>query len=944
VWGFFKIILIRRGGWGGGGGGTYGAILINTPPRAPFDIIMIANDTIRLGGTARDVDGNTTKLIWHLGANHDDDDDDNLANFFLVDQGGVSHAPQQGGAHNICLSAQDNLGGQNTPCQNIFVNQLPTASFSIAYNVNDTVIMMIDDDKCRDFDGVIVHHMWNWDDDNNNTVEDSQNPQHTYTYSGYYNVSLTVTDNLGGQDTSFQLIRVNTPPEAYFAIDSIINNNVSLNASLSKDLDGVVILYAWDFGDGSPPIISSNMLINYYHHHYQWGGNYIITLNITDNMNDTTSYSQKVFVDVVPTATFEVMQIINQNWVVVTAAPLLHPWNKNTNDIDGQIDSVIWNFGDGSPNITNNTFTTQIYQYNTGGNYTISMYAKDNNGIFSVKYERSGVFINIPPVPRFVIERIEDGLLTLNATSSFDLDGNISSYCWNFNDGSEIVCYENNATAQYAFTSSGNHTISLMVVDNLNVESLTIFNQTVFNLNIAPIAFFTPIESYSTGVVVFDAQESQDPDGYITEFHWEFGDGIYETNYNSNQTQIKHFYQKPGFYNVTLTLKDNGGLFANMTFPIFVSIDSFLNTSSSSAWDPASDDFLKQRNITTSSFMLNELPIPHIQSSILEDLTVAFSGASSKDLDGKIVSYLWQFGDGTFGNEKVCKHIYRKGGPYNVALTVTDNKGLSNTVYRKISLNYVPRAAFKWTISYTSPINKVVTFDASSSLDIDGVVTSYNWTFGDGKVLQTSQPIINYTYNIQGNFAIYNVTLMIQDDNGGVDYLTENIDLFNAPNINETPVENIIPLHSLLFHPTSRKYLALAFDETLNVTSVIVQNDTLISVNPTTKITSSPYFMLYRNFLTGAYYIMNQFNGLAITESPISQTTLNVEKQSSQTIAFEIYASREMYVFRNPRTKSYLIINDEGQPELSQDISQNNHLWSISPIINNPAFTNIPLN
>lgn len=56
-------------------------------------------------------------------------------------------------------------------------------------------------------------------------------------------------------------------------------------------------------------------------------------------------------------------------------------------------------------------------------------------------------------------------------------------------------------------------------------------------------------------------------------------------------------------------------------------------------------------------------------------LTVGFNGNASSDPDGTIVSYAWNFGDGTAGTGPAPSHTYSQPGSYTATLTVTDNNG-----------------------------------------------------------------------------------------------------------------------------------------------------------------------------------------------------------------------------------------------------------------------------
>ncbi len=74
----------------------------------------------------------------------------------------------------------------------------------------------------------------------------------------------------------------------------------------------------------------------------------------------------------------------------------------------------------------------------------------------------------------------------------------------------------------------------------------------------------------------------------------------------------------------------------------------------------------------------NTPPVASFTSSCT-GLTCTFSGAGSSDPDGSIVSYAWTFGDGSSGSGLQPAHTYGGSGSYTVGLTVTDDKGASNS-------------------------------------------------------------------------------------------------------------------------------------------------------------------------------------------------------------------------------------------------------------------------
>ena len=60
-------------------------------------------------------------------------------------------------------------------------------------------------------------------------------------------------------------------------------------------------------------------------------------------------------------------------------------------------------------------------------------------------------------------------------------------------------------------------------------------------------------------------------------------------------------------------------------------------------------------------------------------LEVHFDASSSTDPDGQLVSYDWEFGDGSTGSGRMVTHTYQDPGAYTPTLTVTDDRGATHT-------------------------------------------------------------------------------------------------------------------------------------------------------------------------------------------------------------------------------------------------------------------------
>src|SRR5439155_6624526 len=102
---------------------------------------------------------------------------------------------------------------------------------------------------------------------------------------------------------------------------------------------------------------------------------------------------------------------------------------------------------------------------------------------------------------------------------------------------------------------------------------------------------------------------------------------------------------------------------------------------------------------------------------------IGFNGGGSFDLDGTIIAYAWNFGDGVSGTGMVASHTYTTPGAYSVILTVTDNSGIQSSDAALVSVANRPPVANAGP-DQSGAVGSAVSFSGSGS-DPDGTVTSY---------------------------------------------------------------------------------------------------------------------------------------------------------------------------------------------------------------------------
>jgi len=172
------------------------------------------------------------------------------------------------------------------------------------------------------------------------------------------------------------------------------------------------------------------------------------------------------------------------------------------------------------------------------------------------------------------------GIIVFNASKSFDEDGNIILYIWNFGD--DNVTITNQSIITHTYLDMDNYTVTLTVIDNdglTNSTSKIVWvhqtNKTRNKTSVAtstptvppnqlPIANFTYTISDLT--VTFNANNSYDPDDYIVSYEWDFGDG-----YVDYGRTVTHTYSSAGTYTVTLTVTDDDGATSTKVVQILVS-------------------------------------------------------------------------------------------------------------------------------------------------------------------------------------------------------------------------------------------------------------------------------------------------------------------------------------------------------------------------------------
>jgi PKD repeat protein len=311
-------------------------------------------------------------------------------------------------------------------------------------------------------------------------------------------------------------------------------------------------------------------------------------------------------------------------------------------DPDGTIASYAWDLGDGAVS----SAAKVDHTYARAGTYTVRLTVTDNRGGTDT-VTREVAVTNTAPTAAFTSSAT--GLeVSFDGTGSTDPDGTIASYAWDFGNGTTSTV----PTPTVRYAAAGTYQVRLTVTDSAGDTATLAKSVTVDTVNAKPTAAFT--SSVRDLTASFDGSGSSDTDGTIASYAWDFGDG----SAAASGAVPEHSYASAGTYSVKLTVTDNRGGTDSVTQAVTVTAP-------------------------------NQKPTAAFTSSAT-GLSVAFDGTSSSDPDGSIASYAWDFGNGDSSTAAKPFTTYAAAGTYSVKLTVTDNRGATDTLTRSVTVNSAP--------------------------------------------------------------------------------------------------------------------------------------------------------------------------------------------------------------------------------------------------------------
>ncbi len=408
---------------------------------------------------------------------------------------------------------------------------------------------------------------------------------------------------------------------------------------------------------------------------------------------------------------------------------------------DRKIESLDWDFdGDGTYELTGKDNRRPVYTFEQIGTYQVHLRMIDDSNLVDNYYREIEVVSGGRPMLSADINATP-GLsgaipfqIRFDGGGSESVKGTIVNYEWDFGDGSQVQV---GRSVSHIYNTPGTYTVTLRVREDTGKEAETTAEVEAKSVSSIPEADIKSDPPAGEGGVIsgelpftiaFDASGSTDADEDIVEYEWDFGlDSATQVG-----QKVDYTYETAGAHTVTLVVRDSEGQENSATVKVEVA-------------EPG-----VRAQITAAP---EEGTAP---------LTVDFDGSSSSAFEGNIVSYEWDFGDGTPPSVTSARvsHKYSKVGTYEVTLKVTTNQNETAETTKNIYVREIPLRACFTPSRRSGEAPLAVTFDAKCST---GAVSTFHWDFGDGEESGARKP--SHTFENPGT---YNVTLEVSDDKNNV--------------------------------------------------------------------------------------------------------------------------------------------------------------------------------
>jgi gliding motility-associated-like protein len=568
--------------------------------------------------------------------------------------------------------------------QNIVISQAAVPAFSspkIAFCSFPATVTFTDNSVGA------VSWEWNFGDGNMSTL---QNPTHTYTAAGAYNVSLSVTNAGGCRSTIFKSNYITIRPTEINLFNFPARGCAPFNftPAFSINPSEPIASYLWDFGDG---FTSTSPTPN---HTYTAIGSYTFKVKITtiSGCVDTITMINAV----------QVGRGVNLDFTASPTSVCAKTKVYFTPILQDSVTNYHWDFGDGG----SSALGSPNHMYTMAGNFTVSLIVLYNGCSTQVS---KPAFIQVnPPVAKFTSSstceqrnRFEFTNTTLGATG----------FRWFFGDGDSSTAIN----PIHTYATAGNFAVKLIATNGTCSDTLFQTAQAIVGAS----DFTTQRDTICRSERIVFYPTLSNPSA-ITNFYWDFGNG---DTFSATAPIIGWDYFQTGNYSPTLITTDYNGCKDTVYKPNRIRVNG--------------------PKVRFSGTNLSGCTPVHAQ----------FLDTTATDGTNAVINWQWNFGDGTIVNyptgDTRRTHSYLMSGLFDVKLKITDQSGCSDSAIQIAYINTERGIGDFSSIDSMTCQGKVVRFTNNTQ---GSPINDWKWYFGDGATSTLANPTHLYVdtgvYNI----------------------------------------------------------------------------------------------------------------------------------------------------------------------------------------------------
>jgi PKD repeat protein len=487
-------------------------VVISTIPRPDFHSSTVGTAPANIT-FYNDTTGDADTWEWNFG-------DDQTS----TDQA-PTHTYAAPGVYTVSLKATGPEGFQSlTKTDYIHIYQAVTPSFSVSPTTSGTAPLALDFTNTSTGDVASVR--WDFGD---GTTSTENNPSHTFTTSGNYEVELYVTGFGGDTRDNYTNINVKSASQAAFDLD-VTTGVAPLTVHFTNQSTGDFTSSYWTFENG----VSSTETNPSYT--FTSAGSFTIWLRV-DGPTGSSYISKDIHVYRPVHA-----GIYIYSPTTGTAPYSITFYNANYDDVA----SLLWDFGDG----TTSTSMFPFHVFNAPGVYPVTLTLTGQGG--DIATDTLEITVTSPTDPYTAAFHADafSGMPPLTVHFTNDTTGNFTSSAWDFGDGATST----ETSPTHTYTQPGTFTVNLTVngLGGTATSTLTDYIQVFGPNHVLAAAFHADL---LTGPSPLTVHFTDDSTGSPITWLWEFGDGIASADPNP-----VHTYTQPGDYTVTLTVTGPGGL------------------------------------------------------------------------------------------------------------------------------------------------------------------------------------------------------------------------------------------------------------------------------------------------------------------------------------------------------------------------------------------------